>query len=277
MSSDLTPAELGALRSLAERAARVGGAVAKASYGRIQRVELKADQSEVTEIDVAAERAVIAAIERERADDSFIGEESIRDATHARRSGGVCWVIDPIDGTRNYIRGLPLFACSVGVLADGYPVAGAIFDPLRDVLYSAAAGQGYAVNGKAVSIAENTPPTAGELGKLFVAIPSARSRSGQELVRHVIEAHVVRNFGSAALHLALVASGRIDAAVLNNCKLWDIAAGWVMVTEAGGCVTELDGDALPAFDPATYTGENTPVLAGSQAAHARLVSEQQGE
>ena len=328
------PPSLQELRELAESATRVGGSLARESFGQLQAVALKADRSEVTEIDVAAEQAIIAHLCSRRPDDLFVAEEAterpfdraqgrLRDEatkkkqrrneeresqrdkrTKTRRHDGnaaasippareancqspipnrqssiaspqsIWWIIDPLDGTRNYVRGVPLFACSVAAMCEGVPVAGAVYDPIGEVMYAADATTGAHVNGRPLSsrAAEAFRPPPGA-DKLVVAIPSARHRRGRALVRAVLERHVVRNLGCTTLHLALVAAGRFDAAVTNNSKLWDIAAGWLLVSQAGGVITGHGGDELFPVDVARYKGGEIPVLAGTRAAHARLLRE----
>ena len=278
------------LRLLAEQAARVGGAVARQAFGRRQKVSIKSDQSEVTEIDVAAERAIVEFIRAARPHDVFLGEESLEsgkssavdsspapasiatlDATDATT---VAWIIDPIDGTRNYIRHMPLFTCSVAALRAGVPVAGAIFEPIQDTLYSAQQGGGLRVNGKPFRSPIAQPSAPGdEQRKLYVGIPSARRAATKPLVLHAIDNHIVRNFGSVALHLALVALGHLDAVVVGNAKLWDIAAGCLLVEEAGGRVTAPDGAPLFPVDLPRYNGAEIPLIAATKVAYERLLRE----
>ncbi|MCA9243054.1 MAG: hypothetical protein KDA32_03800 [Phycisphaerales bacterium] len=268
-----TPAELDALRELAVSAALVGGNIARDAFHRLQNVRIKSDRSEVTDIDQAAEEAVVAHIRAARPADAFIGEEATE---HARVTGvaraatdaSVYWLIDPIDGTRNYIRQTPLYACAVAAMVDGRPIVGAIYDPSRDEMFAAAAGRGATRNGDTLTI---DPEAAGEeRSKLVVAIPSVRHVVGTELVRAVIDTSVARNLGTSALHLAWVACGRFDATILTNPKLWDIASGALIVTEAGGVCTDMAfGDRFPVDLP-SYRGDETPMLAGAPTAIERL-------
>lgn len=302
-SRELDPAErqpLHELRELAESAARLGGTVARQSFGRPGPISLKADRSEVTEIDLAAERAIIAHIRQRRPDDRFVAEEATErrghQATQPRTPKGnaatgaqlagdtdrrstipnrqsVCWVIDPIDGTRNYIRDVPVFTCCVAAMRAGFPIAGAIYDPIRDVMYSADAANGTYVNGRILPIEEVDQLRARRrTRKLIVAIPSARHRHVQAVVRTVFGRHVVRNFGSTALHLAMVATGRFDAAVTSNSRLWDLAAGWLIITQAGGVMTRLNGRPLFPLDVRKYRSGELPSLAGGRRAHATLLA-----
>lgn len=278
------------LRVLAEQAARVGGTVARDAFGQTQKVRLKADQSEVTEADVAAQRAIIDYVRARRPRDRFLGEESTDNSAAVPASAGampapsgdsgadvfdaVTWIIDPIDGTRNFIRQMPLFACSVAALRAGIPIAGAIFEPIPDVMYSARRGGGLCVNGKPYQPTPDERQSATDAErKLYVGIPSSRRDATKPLVLHAIENHVVRNFGSIALHLALVALGHLDAVVVGNAKLWDIAAGCLLVEESGGLVTAPAGAPLFPIDLARYTGEEIPILAATQAAYERLQRE----
>jgi len=275
------PAAQEELRELAESAARLGGNLARDSFGQRQQVTLKDDRSEVTEVDLAVERAIVAHIRAQRPQDAFIAEESLTPSPQSPASNlqssisnrrSICWVIDPIDGTRNYIRDLPLFTCSVAAMIGGEPVAGAIYDPVHDVMYSGARGGGVFLDDAQVLLAERRAaiPRDPER-KLFVGIPSARREATRQLVLHAVEEHVVRNFGSAALHLALTAVGQLDAAVMGNTRLWDIAAGCLLVSEAGGVVTSPTGEPLFPLDISRYAGEEIPVLAGSSEATARML------
>lgn len=292
--SDLpTPAEL---CLLAEQAARVGGTIARNAFGSSLQVRMKADQSEVTEADIVAERAIVDCIRSLRPRDAFLGEESCESAERkppnaAPDSVGaiplssqvvnadhdlqlVTWIIDPIDGTRNFIRNMPLFACSVAALRAGTPIAGAIFEPIHDTLYSAHRGGGLRINGKPhVLTSDPRSPDADARRKLFIGIPSAHRPATAALVSHALDNHIVRNFGSVALHLALVALGHLDAAIVGNAKLWDIAAGCLLVVESGGIAAAPDDAPLFPIEPRALAGEELPLLAATRAAYARLRSE----
>lgn len=292
--SDLpTPAEL---CLLAEQAARVGGTIARDAFGNSPRVSLKPDQSEVTEADIAAERAIFDFISSLRPRDAFLGEESCesveRKSAHAAANSvgaislssrvvnddqdpqSVTWIIDPIDGTRNFIRNMPLFACSVAALRAGSPIAGAIFEPIHDTLYSAHQGGGLRINGKPHMLAlDPRSLDADARRKLYIGIPSAHRPATAALVSHAFDNHIVRNFGSVALHLALVALGHLDAAIVGNAKLWDIAAGCLLVTESGGIVAAPDDAPLFPIEPCALAGEELPLLAATRPAYARLRSE----
>lgn len=268
------PADAGTLRILAEQAARRGGEIGRAAFGTRPDLRFKADRSEVTAIDIAAERAVISLIRAERPQDAFIAEERTADSDGPRPGDAeICWAIDPVDGTRNYVRGIPVFACSVAALRRGTPIAGAIYDPLHDALYSADADGPLLVNGQSQpDLAAADADGYRQAARVLAAIPSLPHRRFLPTVHRMIERFVVRTYGSAAMHLAWIATGRIDAALQDNPKLWDVAAGWLLVQRAGGLVTRTDGQAMFPIDLASYGGEDLPLVAGAPAPHAALLS-----
>lgn len=267
----IDPTLLESLGRLAESAARAGGAVVREAFGRRVAVSLKSDASEVSEIDIAAEIAVFAYLQKERPDDAFIGEESNSSAAGGGRVPQVAWIVDPIDGTRNFIRGVPLFATSVAAMIDGTPVAGAIYEPMGDRLYAARAGAGATCNGKTIRL-KSSPNSEATVRNptLVVAIPSAWRAHSSRQVEWLLKNTIVRSLGCATLHLVHVATGGIDATLMNNCKLWDIAAGWRIATEAGATVTRPDGGPLFPTSVHHQAAIDMPLLAGAPAAHAEL-------
>ncbi|MBU0640011.1 MAG: hypothetical protein KKB50_14175 [Planctomycetes bacterium] len=274
----LNPANVGtarALRMLAETAARAGARLARQRFGAVHAVRWKADRSEVTEVDEAAQRAVITCIQAARPADAFICEETQPEGdtrAPAPSDATLCWVIDPLDGTRNYVRGLPHYACSVAAMLGGFPIVGAICDAVHDVMYSGSQAEGAFLDGTTLRAEARGPaPPADRPRTPIVAIPSTRHGRAFEIVHDWVDRMIVRNFGSAALHLALVAAGQLDAALATNCKLWDLAAGWVLVTGAGGRMSSPDGAPLFPLDVARYAGEDLPSLAAKAELHAGLI------
>lgn len=263
--------DLAALRALAESAARAGGALARDAFGRRKSVTLKPDSSEVTEVDVAAERAVVEHIRTTRPLDRFIGEEGVAQPSPAVTSAdsAIYWVIDPIDGTRNFIRGVPTFSCSVAAMHAGRPVAAAIYDPMADVMYSAVAGGGATAGTLRLDCGSSAESVRNP--QLLVGIPSAWRPDRGPFVQALLTRCVVRSLGSATHHLVYIATGGIDATIMNNCKLWDIAAGALIVEEAGGVVTDPDGRPHFPIDLAAFDACELPTLAGTKSAHAELL------
>ncbi len=252
------------MRAAAEAAARAGGRVAAAAFAAPAGVRLKADASVVTDADVAAQAAVVAVLGELRPRDRWIGEESPVDRAPAD-ADTVVWLIDPIDGTRNFVRGSPLFACSVGALHRGLPVAGAIYEPLRERMYAADVRSGFFIDGVAAGssarAARGGPP-----GEVVLAIPSTATPAVAETMQAAVSRCVVRNAGSAALHLAMIATGEIDAALLATCKLWDLAAGAALIAAIGGVFSDLNGTPLFPHDVWGRAAEELPSIAARDAA-----------
>ncbi len=256
----IRPDEAAELRRIAEGAARAGGEYALNAFGGPIFIKVKDDASDVSDIDLLVEQNIIERIRAERGGDAFIGEEGMA-GRQDLRGARVTWVIDPIDGTRNFIRGVPLFTCSVAAMVDGWPVAGAVYDPVSRTMFAASWGGGAERNGERL---EPPPAEAAGRGRVLqpvMAIPSAWREEGRTIVLSAIERSIVRSLGCATLHIVHVASGGFDAAYLNNCKLWDIAAAWLVLAESGGVATRPDGSALFPVDVARYAGQELPLFA----------------
>ncbi len=261
------------LRTVAVEAARIGARVAREAFGRPRVVSLKADRSEVTEVDLAAQRQIEQLLHARRPHDAILGEEqSDRPRDHAGQDA-LWWLIDPIDGTRNFVRGIPIFACSVAAMQHGRVLAGAICDAMLDVTYSAAIGGPVHENDTPATSTEPVTAHLPATRRLLVAVPSLRRERTRRLVQLVLEKHLLRNSGSTALHLAWVALGRLDAAVSGNSRLWDIAAGAALLQAAGCVLSDPDGGEVFPIDPASYDGGEIATLAARPEAHTRLLRE----
>ena len=223
--------------AVASDAARAGGEVLRSWATRFT-VSEKGPSDLVTEADLASQSAVVSAVTEAFPDHDLLGEEGL---SARRGESGYRWVIDPLDGTSNYVHGFPYYCVSIGVERQGKPYAGVIYDPNRDELFVAAAGRGAKRNGEAIR-----PSRASKMGDAFlVASLPRRAAPGDPAVRRFLAAmpvaESVQRTGSAALNLAYVACGRIDAFWSSSLKPWDMAAGAVIVSEAGGIVSSLDG------------------------------------
>ncbi len=253
-----------ALRMLAERAARAAGTVARKFFGTDYEIRLKHDRSEVSDADEAAQVAAVAMIREERPQDAFITEETLHfagDPPPTPSNDMVTWVIDPIDGTRNFVRHIPEYATSVAAMYGGRPRAGAVYHVERDLLYSASLGEGLFVNGHQVAGPKTLAYPPDKPRKLVVGLPSNPYGPIAKLAHRWLDNFVCRNFGSTALHLAFVAHGELDAMTADNPKLWDVAAGAVMLEIVGARLTDPDGAAVFPLDVATYAGTNLPIIA----------------
>lgn len=220
------------------KAARIGGAVLQNWRHKFTARE-KNPSDLVTEADLASEQAIFEFIHRRYPDHRFLGEEGL-----SRNEGNspVRWIIDPLDGTSNYVHGFPYYAVSIGVEQAGELVAGAVYDPTRDELFAAEQGGGATLNGESIQVSEQVDLKTA-LCMASLPVRSDRSHPAVQQFLRVLEAaqHVQRT-GSAALNLCGVACGRIEAFWSTSLKPWDMAAGVVIVREAGGRVTAVGGE-----------------------------------
>jgi myo-inositol-1(or 4)-monophosphatase len=224
-------------RDVAIEAARAGGDVLE-QWSRRFTVREKGPANLVTEADFASQETIVGIIRSRFPDHGFLGEESLE-----RNSVGepFRWIIDPLDGTANYVHGFPYFAVSIGLEYAGELLVGVIFDPTRDEMFVAAKGRGAWLNESPIR-----PSSVDALDKAFVvaslpsAIDATHSSVGR-MLRVLPLAQTVQRTGSAALNLAYVACGRIDAFWSTSLKPWDVAAGSLIVVEAGGAITTTGG------------------------------------
>lgn len=190
-----------------------------------------------SEVDGLAEAEIVRELKRSMPDCAILGEE-----TGASGKGRQTFVIDPLDGTSNYLRGIPHWCVSIALVENGEPQHGVIFDPLRNELFTASKGSGAVLNDKRIRVSERKDLSGAMLITGFP--PRERERAGAQLdcVRELLrDAEDIRRTGSAALDLAYVACGRGDGYFEAGVKPWDIAAGVLLVREAGGRVSDFRG------------------------------------
>lgn len=249
------------LLATCDEAVRAGGQQLLAWRGRFSARE-KAARDLVTDADLASQEAIRKVILGAFPDHGFLGEES-PDLQELSRP--VCWIVDPLDGTTNYVHDFPFYAVSVAVALEGQLTAGAIYDPLREELFLAAAGRGATLNGKAFR-----PSSAVELEEALLAVsfPAKMSLEMPDVkafLQAAPQCRGVRRTGSAALNLAYVACGRLDAHWAFEINPWDSAAGVLLVQEAGGVATSSLGEDYN-LSSGDYLTAATPEL------HHRLLS-----
>lgn len=190
-------------------------------------VRLKGAMDVVTELDLMVEQRVTQFLSERFPDDSVLSEESASHIEYAER----IWVLDPLDGTVNLANGIPLFAISLALLEAGTPVFGCIYDPVHDEMFSARRGQGAKLNGRSIQVARTHACTIA----LTTGVVRKLAKIDPEGLVTLLEKHAkLRGLGAQTLQLAYVASGRLGAAVSLETKLWDNAAGALIVEEAGG-------------------------------------------
>jgi myo-inositol-1(or 4)-monophosphatase len=211
------------------------------------RIDKKGAIDLVTEVDLECER-MCRAVLAERFPTHDILAEELGATSSARAPSPFRWVFDPLDGTTNYAHGLPIFCSSLALEADGRAVVGAIYDPTRKELFTAERGEGARMNGSPLRVS----PTDQLLDALLVTgFPYDVHRNSTELValfgEFLARARAVRRLGSAALDMCYVAAGRFDGFWEQHLKPWDVSAGALLIEEAGGRITGIDG---APFDPA---------------------------
>lgn len=208
----------------------------------------KDDGSFCTEADIAAQAALIPAL-RAIAPCPVLGEEMSEEEQHGQWAAGRdgLWCLDPIDGTSNFVNGLPYFAVSAALLREGRPVLGAVYDPVADEMFCAEKGKGAWLNGEPLPIKTFCP--AG-LSAAIAGVDLKRlSRTLREQLAVNQPYRSQRNFGASALDWCYVAAGRFDVYLHGGQKLWDYAAGALILAEAGGSVCLLDGGDFWGADP----------------------------
>jgi myo-inositol-1(or 4)-monophosphatase len=251
-----------ALLNVMIKAARKAGRTLKRDFGEIEnlQVSLKGPANFVTAADRKAEETLRDELLTARPGYGFLGEEGGRvegtDKTHT-------WVVDPLDGTSNFVHGIPHFAISIALEREGTVVAGVIYNPANDDLFTAERGKGSFLNDKRLRVAARR-----RLADSVIACGLPHLGRGdlvlgaREIAAVQPQVAGLRRFGAASLDLAWVAAGRLDGYWERNLSAWDIAAGVIMVREAGGYVTDLDGkDTTPA---------TTDVLAGNETVHSAM-------
>ncbi|PDW04147.1 inositol monophosphatase family protein [Candidatus Viridilinea mediisalina] len=222
------------------------GAVLRARFAERREVTAKGFADVVTDADHASEALIVAAIRERFSDHAILAEEGGAVGAEAEYQ----WLVDPLDGTLNYLHGLPLFCVSLAVLRRGELHLAAVYDPMRDELFAAERGGGARCNGRKLQVSQ-TPTLAQAL--LTTGFPYNRfSQPDNNLREHnhlLLKAQDIRRPGSAALDLCAVAAGRSDAHWELGLSPWDVAAGALLVLEAGGTITNWADEPWHADDP----------------------------
>jgi myo-inositol-1(or 4)-monophosphatase len=252
-----------ALLNVMIKAAQKAGRTLKRDFGEVEHLQIsvKGPGNFVTAADRRAEEILHTELSAARPGYGFVGEEGGRregpDQTHT-------WIVDPLDGTSNFLHGIPQFAISIGLEREGTMVAGLVYNPISDELFTAERGKGAFLNNQRLRVAARR-----RLGDAIVAcgLPHL-GRGDLELANRELAAVQpkvagLRRFGAAALDLAWVAAGRFDAFWERQLSPWDIAAGVILVREAGGFVSELAGGDTP-----WVSGD---IIAGNEVMHRELL------
>ena len=229
--------------NIAVRTARQAGDILRRYAGDVDklRIQNKDENDFVSEVDRQSEREIVAALRRAYPDHAILGEES---GQHGSTDADYQWIIDPLDGTTNFLYSIPQFAVSIGLKHKGRMLLGVVFDPLRDEMFAAARGEGATLNNRKIRVSPRLSMQGALLG---TGIPFRANQT------HIMDQYLesmkvlvpgtagVRRPGAAALDLAWVACGRFDGFWEFGLHEWDMAAGALLVQEAGGLVGDLQG------------------------------------
>ena len=250
------------MQATAETAARQAGELLREKFTQPRQIQLKGVRDLVTDADFAAQKIITDFVQARYPQHGFLTEE--KDAL-LPAAGPVIWVIDPLDGTSNYSRQQPQFCVSIAaVTADETPLCSAIYDPVRDELFSAAHGQGCYLNGQAVQVSQVSDVAEALICFDWNRLPHKQAAILRLLQRVSPLVHSVRATGSAALALAWVAAGRMDAYFNFGLSAWDVAAARLLIQEAGGVISNLQGS--------PWQLQDGNCLAGGLLTHAALLA-----
>lgn len=259
-ATPVEPSQLAACRAVAIDLARRAGAIQREAYGRKVAVRMKGTIDLVTEVDQACEELVVKGLTEHFPEHGILAEEG---GGHA--ADHPCeWIVDPLDGTTNFAHKFPFFCVSIGLVVAGTPTLGVVYAPMLDELFVARKGAGVTLNGTPVAVSETDALVRSMLVTGFAYnVHQAADDNLDHFADFTRRARATRRTGSAALDLCYVACGRFDGFWEMGLKPWDVAAGVLAVTEAGGRVSRFDG--LP------HTLDGAQVVASNGRIHQAMV------
>jgi myo-inositol-1(or 4)-monophosphatase len=228
-------------RSIGIKAAKEAGGFLMENLYKIHAVKYKEDSSKVTEIDLKSNEIIINIIKSKFPDHKIISEESGKEEDKIIGNGPT-WIIDPLDGTSNYIVKLPLFAVAIAFINNSETQLGIIYDPKGDEMFVAEKGKGSTLNNEPINTSDRVLTRGGMLFAGRGHKQKDRDKHATIICNLEKETSYFRRLGSAAIMLASVAAGRADSVILSGAKSWDTAAGALLVKEAGGKVTDYCGN-----------------------------------
>jgi myo-inositol-1(or 4)-monophosphatase len=241
------------LLNFAIQTARDAGQILADRFGRAIQITNKGDIDLVTESDLAAERLIIERIRSYYPRHAILAEESGDVQAIGDQQSEHKWIIDPLDGTTNYAHGYPCFCVSIALEHNGRIEIGVIYDPARDEVFAAERGEGATLNGRSIRVSDVDDLNRAMLCTGFPYDVRDRGDFARHFTDFIMRAQAVRRDGSAALDLAYVACGRFDGFWEEGLNPWDVAAGVLLVEEAGGRVSRYDGSPFDIYTPPIVT------------------------
>jgi fructose-1,6-bisphosphatase/inositol monophosphatase family enzyme len=251
-------------RAVAHAAALHGGRVLMEHLDRVKSVSFKGRGNIVTDVDVLVEGEILAILRREFPDMGILAEES----AGVRADAGYVWIVDPLDGTRNYASGIPFFSVVVGLALDGEVLVGVNYDPVRDEMFEAERGAGAFLNGQPIRVSERPAIEDSILG-MDLSYNNEGAVNGLDVIRSIWpDMQTARIMGSAALGISYAAAGRTDLYFHHQLEPWDQVAGMLLVEEAGGVITDRTGARAGLYSDG--------LIASSTALHAEFMRRTDG-
>ena len=243
--------------------ARDAGRILAERFGRKIEISNKSEIDLVTESDLASERLIIDRIKTYYPRHSILAEESgASNPSGSENQNDWRWIIDPLDGTTNYAHGYPCFCVSIALEHNGRMEIGVVYDPIRDEMFAAERGQGASLNGRRINVSQTRKLESALLCTGFPYDVRQRNEFARHFASFIMHAQGVRRDGAAALDLAYVAAGRFDGFWEEGLKPWDVAAGALIIEEAGGRISNYRGEPLDIHNP--------PVVASNGLIHDQM-------
>lgn len=222
------------------KAARIAGAELLKLSKKLRPYSMKSQHDILAEADVRAEKIILSLLKKSFPDHSIFSEEAGNDS----KKSPYQWIVDPLDGTISFVRGIEEYCVSIGLLYNHKPILGVVYQPYGDKLYCAEKGKGSYLNNKKIQVSKTDILIASILTSDNGQDIPARQENFNILARICTKVRHTRIFGSSALHLAKIAEGKTDIYMKSVFNYWDIGAGQLLITEAGGKVTDLNGKTL---------------------------------
>jgi myo-inositol-1(or 4)-monophosphatase len=236
------------LAAVAVDLAQDAGAILRDRFDRPHDIQFKSAIDMVTEADKASEALIAERLRARYPTHRLLGEEGARGAAGTEAASPFRWVIDPLDGTTNFAHNMPGFAVSIGLEYGGTPVVGVVFDPIRDELFLARQGGGATLNGATLRVSSSDDLLRSLLATGFSYDLAKRPKQAETWLAFLTRVQAIRQTGSSALNLCAVAAGRLDGYWEDAVLPWDVAAGVLMVREAGGTVSRFRGEPFATDD-----------------------------